>query len=287
MEIQPVLTRWFKANARDLPWRGPEVTPWQIFVSEVMLQQTPATRVAPLWLAWIERWPDPATNARATPAQILRQWDRLGYPRRALNILNAAKVVSHDFDGKMPNTYDELITLPGIGDYTASAIMAFAYKKKSVVLDTNIRRVISRIWHGQERPGLTISAVEKEFAGRLVPTSDSAASKWSAAVMEFGAVICTARKPQCESCVVKVQCAWRQAGFPASDVVRKAQKFEGTDRQVRGRIMQVLKESKSAVEKSAFDKVAADKVQRDRALTSLINDGLVDVTRSGKFKLPS
>lgn len=286
MEIQPVLAKWFRANARELPWRESDVTPWQIFVSEVMLQQTPANRVATAWTEWIDRWPDPTSTADATPAQILRQWDRLGYPRRALHILDAAKVVTQEFAGVMPATYEELVALPGIGDYTANAILAFAYNRKSVVLDTNIRRVIGRVWHGQERPSQTISKIEKEFAASLVPSSHKAASNWSASVMEFGALVCTARNPQCDTCIIRANCSWKLNGFPKSEQVRKTQKFEGTDRQVRGRIMKVLKDSKSAVEKSAFTNSSVDARQRNRALDSLINDGLVEVTRNGKFRLP-
>lgn len=286
MNIQAALSRWFRANARDLPWRHPEATAWQIFVSEVMLQQTPANRVAPAWNEWVARWPDAASTAQATPAQILRQWDRLGYPRRALRILDAARVVVRNFDNRMPETYEELIQLPGIGEYTANAILAFAFHKRSVVLDTNIRRVIGRVWHGEERPKPAISNIERSFASALVPKSHQAASTWSAAVMEFGAVVCTARNPNCQSCIVKTECSWRLAGFPASDVAIRRQKFEGTDRQVRGRIMKVLKESAKPVEKEAFAGTTSDTKQRHRALDSLIQDGLVEVTRTGKIRLP-
>ena len=286
MNIQETVTRWFRVNARDLPWRGTEVTAWQIFVSEVMLQQTPASRVAPAWEAWIKKWPDPAATASATPAQILRQWDRLGYPRRALRILDAARIITNDFENEMPKTYEELIALPGIGDYTANAILAFAFNKKSVVLDTNIRRVIGRVWHAEERPRPSISQVERQFAGSLVPSSHKAASEWSAAVMEFGAILCTARNPLCDSCIVKSACAWRLAGYPKSQIQIRSQKFEGTNRQVRGRIMKILKDSAKPVSKDEFANSSSDAKQRNRALDSLIQDGLVEVTRSGKFRLP-
>lgn len=287
MNIQSTLSKWFRANARDLPWRAADVTAWQIFVSEIMLQQTPANRVAPQWEEWIARWPDAQTTSQATPAQILRQWDRLGYPRRALRILDVAKVVVTEFAGQMPQTYEELIALPGIGDYTANAILAFAHKQKSVVLDTNVRRVIGRVWHGQERPKISISAVERSFAESLVPKTHASASLWNAAVMEFGAVVCTARNPLCSQCIVASQCAWKLSGYPASNAAKKTQKFEGTDRQVRGRMMKILKDSNKAVDKTAFAECSVDAKQRSRALDSLITDGLIEVTRSGKFRLPS
>jgi A/G-specific adenine glycosylase len=287
VEIQPALTKWFRANSRDLPWRADGVTPWQIFVSEVMLQQTPANRVAPQWEEWIARWPDALTTSQASPAQILRQWDRLGYPRRALRILEAANIVVQDFAGEMPRTYEELISLPGVGDYTANAILAFAFKQKSVVLDTNVRRVIGRVWHGKERPEISISSVERLFAESLVPSTRTNASLWNAAVMEFGALVCTSRNPLCDQCKIASNCAWKLAGYPASTVVKKTAKFEGTDRQVRGRMMKILKDSNKAVDKAAFAQCSVDAKQRNRALDSLITDGLIEVTRTGKFRLPN
>lgn len=273
-------------NARQLPWRRSRVTAYQVLVSEIMLQQTPAARVAPQWEAWIKRWPNPESLATASPAEVIRQWDRLGYPNRALRLHESAKRIVKEHGGRLPRTYDELVALPGIGDYTAAAIMAFAYSKRSVVLDTNIRRVISRVWDGVQRPAVSPSAVERSFAESLVPEDDKRAAQWSIAIMEFGALVCTARNPSCEVCPIATSCAWRAAGYPESATKPRSQKFEGTDRQARGRIMKALKDSTKSLTRSDLKNVVADSAQFDRALGSLISDGLVDVTRSGRFQLP-
>ena len=277
---------WFQENSRDLPWRAKHTSAWQVLVSEIMLQQTPAQRVAPAYLAWIERWPDASALASASPAEVLRQWDRLGYPNRAMRLHQCAKKVMNDFGGELPSDYDGLIALPGIGDYTASAILAFAHNKRSVVLDTNIRRVLMRVWNGEERPPQSVSAIERALADELTPEKDREAALWSAAVMEFGAVICTARNPQCDRCFIAHQCHWFAAGKPKNTVAVRSQKFAGTDRQVRGKLMAVLREASSSVPKSQLDAVWSDHQQRERALDGLVSDGLVEVMRSGRYRLP-
>jgi len=286
MTIQAEIIAWFKQDARDLPWRDKDVSAWNILVSEIMLQQTPAARVAPQWLAWVNRWPTVHDVATAKPADILRQWDRLGYPNRALRLHAAAQQIVRDHAGVVPRDESQLRALPGIGEYTAAAICSFAYHQSTVVLDTNIRRVISRIWSGVDRPNQTISSVERELAQSLIPSRKPHSIQWASAVMEFGAVVCTASKPACNDCFVRNECTWRLAGYPLSEQKRKAQKFIGTDRQVRGRLMKILRDNTGSVRKSAFDAVCLDTRQKDRALDSLIVDGLVEVTKSGLFRLP-
>jgi len=251
-----------------------------------MLQQTPAERVAPQFSAWISRWPDATALANAKPADVIRQWDRLGYPNRALRLHETARIVVRDFAGELPTTYEELVALPGIGDYTAAAIIAFAYGQRSVVLDTNIRRVIARVWSGSARQGSTLSAVERELAQSLVPRTAQAAARWNAAVMEFGATICTANKPACDICFIKKECAWRLAGYPAAEQKKRTQKFTGTDRQVRGIIMKALRDSTSSLTHGQLADLWSDRAQLDRALDGLLNDGLVDTTRAGRYRLP-
>lgn len=286
MKIQRQVMNWFQANARDLPWRAKHTTAWQVLVSEIMLQQTPAERVTPAYLAWIARWPDAAALAQASPADVLRQWDRLGYPNRALRLHQCAKKVTTEFGGILPMEYDALIALPGIGDYTASAILAFAHNRRSVVLDTNIRRVLVRVWQGQERQPASVSSVERTLADQLTPPDDAQAALWSAAVMESGALICTARNPQCNQCFIASECQWLAAGQPKSPVAVRSQKFVGTDRQVRGKLMAVLRDASTSVPKALLDRVWADGQQRERALDGLVSDGLVEVTRSGRYRLP-
>lgn len=277
---------WFHTHKRDLPWRNAGVTPWQILVSEVMLQQTPAARVAPAWLAWVERWPDARALANASTADVLRQWDRLGYPSRALRLQATARTLVDSHGGEVPADYEALVALPGVGDYTAAAVLAFAFHQSSVVLDTNVRRVLMRAFHGVERPGPTVSAQERELAQTHLPPRGSDAAVWSAALMELGATVCTMRAPQCGVCVLHQTCAWRTAGYPASELRRRTQRFEGTDRQVRGRIMAVLKSTIGSVASAALESVCSDAMQRERCIASLIEDGLVEQTRAGRYRLP-
>lgn len=285
-DIHTTLIAWFKKNARDLPWRTSDTTPWQVLVSEIMLQQTPASRVAPQYEAWIHRWPDAQSLSAASPADVIRQWDKLGYPNRALRLQETARIVNSQYGGQLPQDYAELIALPGIGDYTANAILGFAYQKRSTVLDTNIRRVIARVWHGQERPSPVVSKTERQFAEQLVPTSPRKAAKWNIAIMEFGALLCTAQKPQCTNCPLSNQCAWKQAGFPSSDYKRRTQKYVGTDRQVRGLILGILRSTPASVDRKQLFINAANPKQYSRALESLLKDGLVEQTRTGKYRLP-
>ena len=286
MNIPDQLITWFAANARPLPWRKSRVTAWQILVSEIMLQQTPAARVAPQWEAWIARWPDAASLAAASPADVLRQWNKLGYPNRALRLRETAIIVTRDYAGKLPADEKLLRALPGIGEYTAAAILAFAYGKRSFVLDTNVRRVLARVYAGTELATGGISVIERELADRITPADHRTAAKWSASVMEFGALVCTARKPSCDACVLSDQCAWVKNGSPVLAKRPPTQKFTGTDRQVRGKLMAVLRASDKSVMKSELDAVWPDDQQRERALDSLLADGLVDVTRAGRYRLP-
>lgn len=147
------LGAWWEANARDLPWRFGRATPWGVLVSEVMSQQTQMSRVVPYWTDWMARWPDARALAEAPKAEVITAWGRLGYPRRALRLQECARVVAEDYADKLPRTYDELTALPGIGDYTASAVMSFAFGERIAVIDTNICRVLSRVFLASNRAG--------------------------------------------------------------------------------------------------------------------------------------
>jgi A/G-specific adenine glycosylase len=278
---------WFEVNRRDLPWRAADRTPWGVLVSEVMLQQTPVARVVPAWTAWMARWPQPADLAEDSPGEAVRQWDRLGYPRRALNLHAAALAIVERHDGRVPEAEVDLLALPGVGEYTAAAVRAFAFGRRSVVLDTNVRRVLARL-DGQEHPPPSLTASERSRAEALVPEDDAGAARWSAAVMELGALVCTATSPRCADCPVAGMCAWVRAGRPAYDgPPRRVQRFAGTDRQVRGRIMAVLRESAGSVGRSAIEATWDDPIQRERALDGLVADGLVALVGEDRFGLPS
>jgi A/G-specific adenine glycosylase len=282
----PVLD-WYDENQRDLPWRGDHVSPWSVMVSEFMLQQTPVVRVLPMHEAWLERWPTPSSLADDAPGEAVRGWGRLGYPRRALRLHAAATVIRDEHGGEVPSTYEELLALPGVGDYTAAAIASFAFGQRQVVLDTNVRRVLARSLSGVEFPAPSVNRAERDLAGSVLPPEAPMAATWSVATMELGALVCTANAPACERCPVADLCAWRAAGHPAYDgPARAVQGYAGTDRQCRGRLLAVVREADTAVAKQRLDLVWGIDDQRERALASLIADGLLTEPEPGFYALP-
>ncbi|GII63703.1 adenine glycosylase [Sphaerisporangium krabiense] len=282
---QPILD-WYAANARDLPWRRPEASPWAVLVSEIMLQQTPVVRVLPIWAEWMARWPTPAALAAEPPGEAVRHWGRLGYPRRALNLHACARAITTDHGGEVPSAYEELRRLPGIGDYTAAAVASFAFGRSHAVLDTNVRRVLARAVRGEEYPPTATTAAERRLAESLIPAVD--APRWAVAVMELGALVCTARAPRCADCPVAARCAWRLAGRPAyQGPERRGQTYTGTDRQCRGRLLAVLRDAHGPVPKAALDAVWDDAVQRERALDGLVTDGLAEPLPDDTYRLPA
>lgn len=281
----PIL-RWYARHQRDLPWRSADASPWGVLVSEVMLQQTPVARVLPMWTAWMERWPTPAALAAEPTGEAIRMWGRLGYPRRALRLHAAAVAIEERFDGEVPDTYEALLGLPGVGDYTAAAVASFAYGARHVVLDTNVRRVLARTLSGTEFAGASVTAADRRLAEDVLPVQDAAL--WAVATMELGALVCTAANPDCVACPVSDQCAWRLAGSPAYDgPPRRGQAWAGTDRQCRGRLMAVLRDADGPVHRSALDAAWANADQRERALTSLLADSLVAQVSAETYALPS
>ena len=260
------VTAWFADAARTLPWRSSGVTPWGVLVSEVMLQQTPTARVVPVWEAWMVRWPTPSALAAASPDEVLRAWGRLGYPRRALRLRAAAEAVEERHGGELPETESDLLALPGVGSYTAAAVLAFAYRRRSLVLDVNVRRVLARVDQGVEHPARSETAGERERGWRFVPDDDEQASLWAAASMELGATVCTARSPKCDPCPVAAHCSWRARGYPAW-----------------GWIMAALRGSPSPV--PLGDLAWPDDVQLARCADSLVADGLA-VRHGPRLSLP-
>lgn len=318
--IHREITDWYRTHARALPWRTESAGPWAIMVSEFMLQQTPVVRVLPVWEAWMERWPTPAALAAEPVAEAVKAWGRLGYPRRALRLHAAAIVITEEHDGQVPGSPEELLALPGVGTYTAAAIACFAFKIPTVVVDTNIRRVHARLISGKALPEQNQNAAELALATELLPESSSKvddgttlANSWNIAVMELGALVCTARSPRCEECPVAAQCAWIAAGRPEPHYKPKGQPWHGTDRQVRGAMMAVLRHSSAPVDRDELLMVPdlaitasnprivrsarqGDPVheawitlhalpalaeQRERALDSLCSDGLAQQTSLG------
>ncbi len=283
-ELHASIISWFDDAGRDLPWRR-DASPWAVMVSEFMLQQTPVSRVLPVYEAWIERWPTPADLAASSTGDAVRAWGRLGYPRRALRLHAAATTIVEQHAGKVPESHEALLALPGVGEYTAAAIASFAYGQRHVVLDTNVRRVFARIVSGEQFPAQSLTSAERELATSLMPEHD--AHRWAAATMELGALICTARAAVCSECPVSDLCRWRQTGYPAYDgPPRRGQGWAGTDRQCRGRLMAVLRDSPAPVPKIQLDLVWPDEMQRDRALDGLVADGLVEPLADELYRLP-
>jgi len=283
--VAPIVS-WYAASARDLPWRRPGTSPWAILVSEIMLQQTPVARVLPAHAAWMARWPTPAALAGATAADAVRQWDRLGYPRRALWLHGIARALVSEHGGEVPASAEVLATLPGIGPYTAAAVATFAFGQRHAVLDVNVRRVLARLVAGAAQPPAALSAAERRLAQALLPADPAAAARWSVAVMELGALICTSSRPACPACPVSGGCAWRAAGQPPSVLRKASQGYAGTDRQCRGRLLAVLRAADGPVPGAALDAVWHDTGQRARALAALCTDGLVTSRADGSFALP-
>jgi A/G-specific adenine glycosylase len=281
------LIAWFDTHARDLPWRRPETSAWGVLVSEIMLQQTPVPRVAPIWLEWMDRWPRPSALATEPAGEALRAWGKLGYPRRALRLHECAGVLATQHGDTVPADVDALLALPGIGAYTARAVAAFAYSARCPVVDINVRRVVARAVHGAADAGPASTARDLSDVETLLPAAPRRAARFSAALMELGAVVCTVRTPRCAGCPLLTGCAWVQAGRPAYDGRPKpVQRFAGTDRQVRGLLMDVLRDTAGPVRRTQLDLVWADAVQRDRCLDSLLVDGLIEQTTDGLFALP-
>ena len=266
---------WFDANGRDLPWRRPGTSAWGVLVSEVMSQQTPMSRVIGPWHEWMNRWPTPDDLAEEDSGEAVAAWGRLGYPRRALRLHSCAVTIATEHDGVVPNSYDELVALPGIGDYTASAVVSFAFGGRATVLDTNVRRLIARAESGIANCPTSVTRAERIVADALVPDEDARAAKWAVASMELGALVCTVRSPQCEVCPIRDSCRWVIDGKPDNAPARRGQPWKGTDRQCRGVIMDVVRNSPRGVKVQMALSAWPELDQASRCLESLLDDGLV------------
>ncbi|SDI95419.1 A/G-specific DNA-adenine glycosylase [Frankineae bacterium MT45] len=287
MDFATAVSAWFAEEARDLPWRAADASPWGVLVSEIMLQQTPVQRVLPAYAAWMHRWPDPAALAADSPGEAVRMWGKLGYPRRALRLHACAVELVHRFNGQVPEDVDALLSLPGIGEYTARAVATFAFGQRHPVVDTNVRRVVARAITGEGEAGPPSTRRDLAAVEVLLPASRPEAARFSAAAMELGALVCTARTPRCAACPVAAQCRWRLAGYPSyTGPSRRPQRFAGTDRQVRGLLMDVLRAADGPVVAGDLDINWSDRAQLARALDTLVVDGLIDPLPDGRFALP-
>lgn len=285
-EIVQQVIAWYDAHARDLPWRAVDATPWGVLVSEFMLQQTPVARVLEPWRQWMSRWPTPAALAGAEPGEAVRAWGRLGYPCRALRLHAAAQAIVSDHGGEVPSDPEELRALPGVGEYTAAAIASFAFGQRHAVLDTNVRRVLARLELGEAGPAHSLTRAERERAQRWLPDDPATAARWAVAAMELGAQLCTATAPDCAACPVARHCRWLAAGRPAGTAPRRVQPYAGTDRQARGALLAVLRETDAAVARTRLLSAwRTDPEQAARALESLLADGLIRQPEPDEYAL--
>lgn len=272
--LRAQLLDWYAATARPLPWRD-TADPYRVLVSEVMLQQTQVSRVEPRYGAFLERFPTVAALAAAPAADVLTLWQGLGYNRRALNLQRAAQAVVVRHGGEFPDTLDALRALPGVGDYTARAVLAFAFGRQVAPVDVNVARVLAR---GVAGAPLSRKAAQ-ELAEAILPFGQ--AREWGNALMDLGAQLCTARRPRCDGCPVAGACAWGRAGGddPAATTAIRARPqtpFAGSDRFHRGRLVDALRAgpvARSALAQAAHTGETDD---IERLVDGLVRDGLAE-----------
>ena len=264
--------------------RAADVSDWGTLVFEIMSQQTPIARVQPIWLEWMQRWPTPEDVAAASSADIIVAWANLGYPSRALRLKACAATIVEKHGGEVPLSLKDLTLLPGVGTYTASALLAFRHGIRVPVLDTNVRRVLVRFLDGREfPPHTTPSKAETMRADALLPEDGHHAAGVSLALMEFGALVCTQLSPSCDECTIHTHCAWALAGHPKDEKRPTPQPYAGTDRQARGRIMKALRTAhfegtdgltkRKVLDAARID--GGDRYQPTRVYRALLKDGMI------------
>ena len=264
--------------------RAADVSDWGTLVFEIMSQQTPIARVQPIWLEWMERWPTPADVAAASSADIIVAWANLGYPSRALRLKACAAAIVEKHGGEVPLSLKDLTLLPGVGTYTASALLAFRHGIRVPVLDTNVRRVLVRFLDGREfPPHTTPSKAETMRADAILPEDGRHAAEVSLSLMEFGALVCTQLSPSCDECTIHEHCAWALAGYPKDEKRPTPQPYAGTDRQARGRIMKALRTAhfegtdgltkRKVLDAARID--GGDRYQPARVYRALLKDGMI------------
>jgi A/G-specific adenine glycosylase len=277
---------WGEPRRRDLPWRRTR-DPWAILVSETMLQQTQVTRVVPRYTAFLARFPTVEACAAAAPGDVVRAWSGLGYNQRAVRLHRAAGVVVDEHGGRFPRSLRALQRLPGVGPYTARAVMAFAFEADAALVETNIARVMAR-WHGRRLRAAEVQAL----ADAAVPRRKAWA--WNQAMIDLGATVCTARRPACDECPLHRACAWRLAGPAAVDpAVRSAgvsggqSRFDGSDRQGRGRLVQAMAGGPvAAADLAGVMGWPGDPTRAGVVAATVVADGLALVDAEGSYRLP-
>ena len=286
--MQQEIIDWFEAEGRDLPWRQPSFTAWGSLVSEFMLQQTPVARVIPKLEEFLQRWPTPAALAASPSGDAVRAWANLGYPRRALWLHQCAVTIVEKFKGEVPRDVEDLLSLPGVGPYTARAVAVFAFGAHEPVVDTNIRRVIARHNQGNADQGPPSTQRDLEAMTALLPSPEKSPA-FNAGIMELGALVCTARNPRCDVSPIAHTCAWKKAGYPEHVGPKKTvqKKYEGSDRQARGAVMALLRQAQHTVSSEELQACWPDHAQLGRAITGLLQDGLIELVADDSYQLPA
>ncbi len=276
VRLRGALRRARGVMARDLPWTGS--SPWGVFVSETMLQQTPVSRVIRYWESFVTAYPSPSDAARAPVGEILEGWRGLGYPRRALRLREAATIMVDEYGGRVPDSLESLRRLPGVGEYTASAVASFAFSRRVPVIDTNVGRVLARALANRSlRP-----AEARLEASRLLPRDDVGAFNQS--LLDLGAQWCRPQ-PRCEECPVRRVCAWREAGGddPATTsafVSRPQARFEGSERQRRGLVLGSLESAPLSFELLA-QRTGLQRSDLERVVGALVREGFCTLGEDG------
>lgn len=278
------LTHWYGVHGRELPWRATATTPWQVLVSEVMLTQTPAARVVPLYQQWIVRWPDAPSLAATDLAPILRAWGRLGYPRRAGYLHQAAQRCVAEFAGQLPSEPAELRRLPGVGPYVAAAVTAFGFGRRAAVVDVNVHRVLTRAVHGVDARG-PVRTTDRALLDKLLPADAAVAVDACAALMELGALRCTARWVRCDDCPLAPRCRWRAAGHPPAAPRLTRPRYTGSLRHARGDVLAALRGAADPI--PVGPPPGRDATQWALAVAGLVGDGLAAYTATGLLELPT
>jgi A/G-specific adenine glycosylase len=283
--VPELLLQWGLPQLRNMPWRETQ-DPWHVLVSEVMLQQTHVPRVLPRFERFVALFPTPRACAAAPLADMLVEWQGMGYPRRCKNLQLAAQMMVDRFDGEVPRTLNELLELPGVGPYTARAVLTFAFDADVAVVDTNVARVLARI------SGKVLNArASQEMADAWLPVGFS--RDWNQVIMDFGATVCTARKAHCENCPVFAQCVWKGGVDNEMDPAKTSAftskpqaKFAGSDRQARGKLMKALTVSGVSQERLVAVMEITDAERALRLAQALVNEGLVEYS-SQVYQLPT
>ncbi len=284
--LQRALVAWWSEHGRDLPWRRSR-DPWAVLVSELMLQQTQVSRVVERYVEFLDRFPTVASCAAARTGDVVDAWAGLGYNRRAVHLHRAAVRCVEDHDGALPSTLEGLLTLPGVGPYTARAVLVFAHERDIGLVDTNAGRFVARAVAGRPLAGREAQSV----ADGAVP--DGWGWTWGQAVFDLGALVCRKRAPRCDDCPIRSHCAWAQAGFPPPDPIEGSagisapqSRFDGSDRQGRGRLVEALRNG--PVGRTTLAETMGWPDDPDRAARvaeTLVADGLA-VFDGDRYELP-